>query len=232
MIRLQRKEVDQVAMLINPTRTRTGPNYERLNFENLKKKQRENRKQREEEKPAPVPFKIKRFAHVESVVYKSPSDAKLKKEHKAPSIQHSIDESAGRNYVLSNAVAAITAQPKRQAPFIRPDARALNPSYGKVPKYLQNIKSELVNRKEDIERRAELAKVPYGMRLIPEEERVETLASLQKKKTEVYTALSKLPITSTTPSMIRRKNDYEKQLTDLESAISTFSRKRVFLQID
>jgi hypothetical protein len=204
---------------------KTTPNYQQLNYASLKQRQHDNKRQREEVKPAPAPFKLKRFTKVESVVHKSPSEAKFRRDNKPFSLPQSVTEDSSKNYVLSNAVAAINAEPRRSPLFVRPNARSLNPSYGRVPKYLKNIQSELESHREALAKKAEAAKVPYGMRLIPEDERVQTLEALQRKKGEVFIALNKLPIGSTTPSLVRRKNDYEKQLTELESAIATFSRR-------
>ena len=44
----------------------------------------------------------------------------------------------------------------------------------------------------------ERAKIPPGTRLMPEEERLETLRDLQESRKEINTALEKLPVVSKT----------------------------------
>ena len=44
----------------------------------------------------------------------------------------------------------------------------------------------------------EKAKIPPGTRLMPEEERIETLKDLMESKKEVNTTLEKLPVVSKT----------------------------------
>jgi hypothetical protein len=44
----------------------------------------------------------------------------------------------------------------------------------------------------------EKAKIPAGTRLMPEQERIETLQDLMESKKEINTALEKLPVVSKT----------------------------------
>lgn len=68
VIRVQRKEVDQVALLMNPrANKKTAPNYQQLNYASLKQKQHDNRRQRKDDaNPAPVAFKLN-FVLAESI---------------------------------------------------------------------------------------------------------------------------------------------------------------------
>lgn len=67
------------------------------------------------------------------------------------------------------------------------------------------------------------------MRLLPEEERLETLAILERNKHDVERALQGLPIIIETPSQIRRKDELEKRLKEIEDAFKVFSRSKVLV---
>ena len=72
---------------------------------------------------------------------------------------------------------------------------------------------------------------PPGTKLMSEEERQDTLSHLGKGREEMLTALNKLPISSNTPGIMRRQAEYEKKLKEIESAIRTFSKPKVYVQI-
>ena len=71
----------------------------------------------------------------------------------------------------------------------------------------------------------EKAKHPLGTRLMPEEERLETLKDLIDSKKEINIALEKLPVVSKTIQMTRHKKDLEEKIMRIEKAIDTFSKK-------
>lgn len=71
----------------------------------------------------------------------------------------------------------------------------------------------------------EKAKHPPGTRLMPEEERLETLKDLIDSKKEINIALEKLPVVSKTIQMTRHKKDLEEKIMRIEKAIDTFSKK-------
>ena len=81
-------------------------------------------------------------------------------------------------------------------------------------------------------RKAEEAKYPRGTRLLSEEERLETLLSLENSKKDLITLLEKMPISMKTIQLQNRKSELEKKLDEIEDAIRTFSRKQVFIKID
>lgn len=81
-------------------------------------------------------------------------------------------------------------------------------------------------------RKADEAKYPKGTRLLSEDERLETLHSLENTKKDIITLLEKMPITMKTMQLQNRKAELEKKLDEIEDAIRTFSRKQVFIKID
>ena len=75
----------------------------------------------------------------------------------------------------------------------------------------------------------EKAKIPPGTRLMPEQERIETLQDLMESKKEINTTLEKLPVVSKTIQMQRHKKDLEDKLIRIEKAIDTFQKKVVYV---
>lgn len=61
--------------------------------------------------------------------------------------------------------------------------------YGKVPRYLQNIKVGLARQHAEKQAAKEAALVPPGMRIMPEEERLEMLGILDESRQDTETKL-------------------------------------------
>jgi hypothetical protein len=73
---------------------------------------------------------------------------------------------------------------------------------------------------------------PKGMKLMPEDERLSTLDSLQTSKTECLRLLTKLPFVLDTISSKKKQEVYENKLKEIENAISIFKRPKVFIKKD
>ena len=96
---------------------------------------------------------------------------------------------------------------------------------GKVPKYINKYNQQ---REDDHIRllvEEERARHPPGTRLMPDEERLETLNDLLESKKEINSALEKLPVVSKTIQMDKHKKSLEEKLIRIEKAIETFSKK-------
>jgi len=139
----------------------------------------------------------------------------------------------GRDFINENRVNA--AAPQRPP---RPDGKAddglkylQKRDYGRVPNYLLERKVEMLEQQEQQLRAKEAAMIPPGMRMLPEEERLETLAILQKNRQEVERALQVMPIIIETPSQKRRKDDLERRLREIEDAFKIFSRPKVLVHV-
>ena len=75
----------------------------------------------------------------------------------------------------------------------------------------------------------EQRKIPAGTRLMPDEERIQTLFDLKESRREVNTALEKLPVMSKTLQMERHRKQLEDKLIRIDRAIDTFSKKTVYV---
>ena len=104
-----------------------------------------------------------------------------------------------------------------------------NKNYGKVPSYLNKFK----NQREDAARakaeQEEMAKHPPGTRLMPEDERQETLKDLREAKALTNEQLEKLPVVAHSGKMERHKTELVEKLARLDRAIETFSKPTVYV---
>lgn len=103
---------------------------------------------------------------------------------------------------------------------------------GKVPKYLKVRQEQW--KQEESERIANMPdpSIPPGHTLMPQEERLQTLASLQKNQAELLTQLNALPVRVDTLRVKTTKADLERKLAEIEGAIKIFSRPKVFVKVD
>lgn len=104
--------------------------------------------------------------------------------------------------------------------------------FGKVPKYLKEmkIKAEVLKNLEN--KKKEEEKYPKGTKLLSEEERLFTLKKLKESKKELENLIEKLPITLNSLSSRNKQQKLYKELDEIEQAILTFSKTQVFVKID
>ena len=233
-IRVVRNDGSQVGALLAPPKRVTDTDYRKLNYDNLRKAQEDNKQRKDEisNRPPKEPFKIKRFKNVASVVLGSSENRRTRS---VPPSGPQISQPMGCPKIVTYDAEYETSNPSipskpRQDP--EPShAKALNPNYGRVPQYIDEYKEQRRVVQEEKARKEEQANCPAGMRLMPEDERVSTLESLEKSQTEVFNNINKLPIASNTRTVQLRRQELESKLTEIESAIKIFSRPKVYVAI-
>ena len=104
--------------------------------------------------------------------------------------------------------------------------------YGKIPKYIENMKLENEKKLETEKLRKETAKYPKGTRLLSEEERLFTLEKLKQSRDDINKVIERLPITPDTQAFKNKKEELFKKLDEIENAIETFSKKKVFVKVE
>ena len=104
--------------------------------------------------------------------------------------------------------------------------------YGKTPKYLQIMKIEAEKKKEIEKLKKETSKYPKGTRLLSEEERLFTLEKLKQSKNDINQIIEKLPITCDSQAFRSKREELFRKLDEIENAIETFSKKKVFVKIE
>ena len=110
--------------------------------------------------------------------------------------------------------------------------KAYHKEFGKTPKYLQNMKIEAEKKKEIEKLKKETSKYPKGTRLLSEEERLFTLEKLKQSKNDINQIIEKLPITCDSQAFRNKKEELFRKLDEIDNAIETFSRKKVFVKIE
>ena len=70
-----------------------------------------------------------------------------------------------------------------------------------------------------------------GMRLLPENERLETLSVLQKNRSEIERALQSLPLKIETLGQIRRRDEMERRMREIEEGLKVFCRPKVLVKL-
>ena len=133
-----------------------------------------------------------------------------------------------KNYVHANVNKAVfEMQPKTVSQA--QDETFKHKNQGKVPNYLKKYDKQREEKKRQLELEAENAKHPPGTRLMPEDERVETLKDLQAAKAATNADLEKLPVVAHSAKMERHKKELEDKMARLDKAIETFSKKTVYV---
>jgi len=101
--------------------------------------------------------------------------------------------------------------------------------YGKIPSYITKRKIEWAEKAEQKRLEADRMKIPPGMKLMSEKERVETLTLLKDNASKLEEALGKMSITSDTLKTRQRKEELREKLQEVDSAVKLFSKKHVFV---
>ena len=147
----------------------------------------------------------------------------------------------GNNNIFKNQIFSNRNPKERKIIFnkISPMARPittnkspLHKEFGKVPKYLKEMKIRAKLMKDIEKKKEEEKNYPKGTRLLSEEERSFTLQKLKERKNELDNMISKLPISLDSFGAKNRQNKLYKDLDEIEQAIATFSKNKVFVKID
>ena len=168
--------------------------------------------------------------------YESIKKAKLKAN--TPSINEKgvILQKNNKNYIEENKQKIIKGQIQKKIGsnnnFNKPTQNPYHKDYGKTPQYLKNMKLEAERQKEIDKLKKEQEKYPKGTRLLSEEERLLTLNKLLESKKDIENLVAKLPITMSSQAVKNKQEELYKKLDELDKAIITFSRKKVFVKID
>ncbi|CAG9463960.1 unnamed protein product [Pedinophyceae sp. YPF-701] len=135
-----------------------------------------------------------------------------------------------RDYISENIRDAACSRPVKPTSEADDSEYLMKPDYGRVPMYLRERQIELAADKARRLAAAEAEQVPEGMRVLSEQERLETLQLLQEDHAEVERKIRALPFIVETPSQIRYKAELEERLKEIEEAVTMFSRSRVLVR--
>jgi len=139
-----------------------------------------------------------------------------------------------KNFVVANAVETILAAPKKVTSQAKDYLS--KEDYGKVPKYLQNIKQDIDAEYDYIRMLQEQEEKENASRMTPleEEERQKLIAGLKAKWEAVnteYQGATHMTILHSRGS-IYRKEKWEAELANTEKAIEKLNRKNIIIARD
>lgn len=168
--------------------------------------------------------------------YESIKKAQLKANTPSVNDKGVILQKNNKNYVEENKQKIIKGQVQKKISVNnnvnKLEQNPFHKEYGKTPKYLQNMKIEAEKQKEIDKLKKEQEKYPKGTRLLTEDERLFTLNKLLESKKEIENLVAKLPITMNSQAVKNKQEELYKKLDEIDNAIATFSRKKVFVKVD
>merc|ERR1719321_1299427 len=138
---------------------------------------------------------------------------------------------SSKNFVVANAVETILAAPKKTSQANKDYLH--KEDYGKVPKYLENIKSDIDAEYEYIRhlQQQEVEASQAISRLLEDEEKFGLIQALKAKWEQVntdYQATTHLTKLDTT-GKVRRKEKFEAELTQIEKDIEKLNKKHIYV---
>ena len=146
-----------------------------------------------------------------------------------------LKKNNNKNYIEENKQKVIKGEIPKKVPVNNFNKQVQNPyhkEYGKTPQYLKNMKMEAEKKKELDLMKKEQEKYPKGTRLLSEDERIYTLNKLLESKKEIENLVAKLPITLNSQASKNKQEELYKKLDEIDKAILTFSKKKVFVKVD
>jgi uncharacterized protein YecT (DUF1311 family) len=136
-----------------------------------------------------------------------------------------------KNFVTANAIENILSKPPERE---EPPRATQKRDYGKVPKYLQTIKTQIAAEREMIaEYHRQQEEAEHGSaRAMSEEERDELLVELKMKWAKLNRAYGGLSFSLDVPSHQRKKEQLEQEITQLEKDIKMLQGRQVVVVED
>lgn len=142
-----------------------------------------------------------------------------------------------RNFIKENALEVIMSKPQN---LPQPETRYTKKAdFGKVPTYLNDVAQEIKEEEEYIRTMMNQQNQSYQsqqprMRLLSEEDRLQLLDNLKKKWESVNKVyqLQTHVVDLDTIGKVKRKEEHESLLQNLEKSIEKLSKKNIFVQED
>ncbi|CAL8471525.1 g11067 [Coccomyxa elongata] len=103
--------------------------------------------------------------------------------------------------------------------------------YGCIPQYLIERQLQLAASYAQEQAEKEASMIPVGMRVLPEEERLEMLSLLEASKDDTEAKIRALPFIIETPSQRKFRDGLEAKLLEVEEALELFNQPQVLVAI-
>lgn len=153
----------------------------------------------------------------------------------APGSRASSAGRHGRDIIADNRDAAVAARPRAlSAGRLPPKDPKFSRDGDGVPLYLQRVRAAIADEERIVSEQLGFGQpdgVPPGHRLLSEDEKRDIIAGLQKRKADLDSKHSKLPLNVVTQAQKLRASELEKALIEVEVDIGRFSKKRVLIKL-
>jgi hypothetical protein len=156
-------------------------------------------------------------------------------QNKKPSVPKSneiisLRGPSNADFISRNKMNAMTMQSSKRENDDNEDYR--HDEFGRVPQYLEQRKNQWAEEEAEIRRQRPDPNCPPGMKLMPEEERLSTLETLQQSREEAMIQLRRLPFVIETPSMRKKQEFLENKLREIDRALDIFNKPKVYVAFD
>jgi hypothetical protein len=132
------------------------------------------------------------------------------------------------NFIQRNKMKALSMQPPDKHDE---DQISRHREFGRVPEYLEERKAQWQEAEVERKKRLPDPSCPPGMCVMPEDERVATLETLQQSRRECMNQLQRMPFVIETPSLKKKQQDLEMKMREIDNAIGIFSKSKVYVAI-
>ena len=197
---------------------------ERILVKGASEKRRLDQMQASREARAEVEYKLKEAEYYASATPPSPRKSSVPRANE----MNELAPRQNSDFILRNKAKALAMQAKNRKADYEEDP-VKHSEYGRVPEYLEERKAQWQEQAAERRRNAPDPSCPPGMVCMPEQERISTLETLQQSKRECMNQLQHLPFVIETPTMIKKQQNLELKLREIENAIGIFSRPKVYV---
>jgi hypothetical protein len=139
-----------------------------------------------------------------------------------------IRPKSSKDFIVSNAIEAINLTPPKK----EDDNYKAPHELGVVPTYLLERKAHMTLENERKRAMMPDPECPAGMKKLSQEEVDKTLKMLKESRDQAQDILSRMPLNIRTPSQRQKRSALDTKLQELDAAIKTFSRSKVFVPIE
>lgn len=158
-----------------------------------------------------------------------PSARRASRENDSNAIDHPAAKPTPRvNFIQRNvAGASCTKSRQKVRGSVTRKERVLNSIHatGSIPRAVSQWRAEkLAERNASPE-----ARCPPGMRLMSEDEKIESIASLNAQKEEIEESLARRPLRLESQTLMRRFKEMEDQLDEIDRGAEKLKKKYVFV---
>lgn len=215
----RRAQEDHIAQMLSVRKP--SQDYSKRNHTRLLKLQSDLKLQKAAESlPTHLPFKLSRFRSIGAMVFKE------KEEVRPPVRTLSVQPMQSfTKPVLLPAKQEITTAVETPVRVVVEKESTAPWSPAALPAS-SHLSSDTIRKK----REEEETLCPAGVRLLSKEEQAAAYARLLEEQRQTVTAINKVPLASTTPSIVKRRIDLERRLADLEKSLTVFQRTKVYVQ--